>query len=183
METKFILHGGFAKGSEQANDSFFSEVLKSAPKETKILLVYFAKEPDSIEKSKEEDLKQFNRNKGNRNLSFIVANTNSFPDQIRSSNVVYLHGGHSGKLLDTLKDYSNLKELLDGKIVAGDSAGANVLTSAFYSQKIGVSEGLGLIPIKIISHYLEENKHRLDHIKPELETLFLSEYEFKVLVL
>ena len=83
-------------------------------------------------------------------------------------------------LLDALKKYQNLKQLFDGKIVAGDSAGANVLCSVFYSMKIGVSEGFGLIPIKIISHYLEENKDKLKDIKPELETLFLPEYRFKV---
>lgn len=180
MKTKFILHGGFAKGEKQENDDFFKEVLSSAPKETRVLLVYFAKEPDRIAKNQEEDIQQFNKNKGDKILIFETATGDLFPEQTKKADIVYLHGGNSGLLLEALNEYPNLKELFDGKIIAGDSAGANVVCSAFYSMKIGVSEGFSLIPIKIISHYLEENKDKLKNIKPELETLFLPEYQFKV---
>ena len=92
-----------------------------------------------------------------------------------------LHGGHSGLLLEALKEYPNLKQASRGKIIAGDSAGANVLAEVFYSKTIGISEGLGLIPIKLISHYVEENKDKLNQIKPDLETVFLPEYQTKVI--
>ena len=180
MKTKFILHGGFIPGGKQENDDFFQEILKDAPEKAKILLVYFAKESDRVAKNKEEDIGQFNKNKGNKFLSFEVATEELFPEQVKKADVIYLHGGHSGKLLEALKNFSNLKQLFAGKIIAGDSAGANVLVSAFYSQKIGASEGLGLIPIKIICHYLAENKEKLNKIKPNLETLFLLEYQVRV---
>ena len=181
MKTKFILHGGFAKGKKQENTLFFKEVLSNTPDKARVLLVYFAKEPDRIDKNQEEDVEQFNKNKGDKTLFFEVAKIDLFPEQVKQSDIIYLHGGHSGMLLDALKKYSNLKELFDGKIIAGDSAGASVVCSVFYSMKIGVSEGLGLLPIKIISHYLEEIKDKLKDIKPELETLFLPEYQFKVI--
>ena len=95
--------------------------------------------------------------------------------------MIYLHGGHSGLLLEALKEYPNLKEAFMGKIIAGDSAGANVWAEVFYSKIIGVSEGLGLIPIKLISHYVEENKDKLSQIKQNLETVFLPEYKTKVI--
>ncbi|OGZ01858.1 MAG: hypothetical protein A3A43_03345 [Candidatus Liptonbacteria bacterium RIFCSPLOWO2_01_FULL_56_20] len=180
MKTKFILHGGFTTGEKQENNPFFQEILSSAPSETKVLLVYFAKEPDRIAKNREEDIEQFNRDKGDKILSFEVATEDLFPEQVKKADVIYLHGGHSGKLLDALKKFPNLGQLFGGKIIAGDSAGANVLTAAFYSQKIGVSEGFGLVPIKIISHYREENKDKLNEVRPELDTLFLPEYHFKV---
>lgn len=181
MKTKFILHGGFAKGEKQENALFFKEILNSAPDEAKVLLVYFAKDSDRIIKNQEEDIEQFNKNKGDKTLSFEVARVDLFPEQVKQSDIIYLHGGHSGMLLDALKKYPNLKELFDGKIIAGDSAGANVVCSVFYSMKIGVSEGFGLLPIKIFSHYLEESKDKLKDIKPELETLRLPEYQFRVI--
>ena len=180
IKTKFILHGGFDKGAEQANDAFFAEMLKDTPNEVKILLVYFAEEPDRIEERRESDLKQFNKNKGDKILSFKTTGEENFPEQVRGADVVYLHGGRSGRLLEALKKYPNIKELFEGKIVAGDSAGANVLAGAFYSRRAGAFEGLGLIPIKIISHYREENKDKINHLRPELETIHLKEYEFKV---
>jgi hypothetical protein len=180
MKTKFILHGGFAKGAEQANDAFFREMLKGAPDEVKILLVYFAEDPTRIKERRESDLEQFNKNKGGKVLSFETATEKGFPEQARRADVIYLHGGHSGRLLEALKRYPNIKELFEGKTVGGDSAGANVVTCAFYSDKAGPLEGLRLVPIKIISHYKEENKDKINHLRPDLETLHLSEYQFKV---
>lgn len=179
MNTKYVLHGGFTPGQNK-DDYFYQEILKDAPQEPKILLVYFAKEEDRVALNRDEDVGQFNKNRGGRVLKFETANKESFIKQILNSDVVYLHGGHSGKLLEALKEYPKLKKSFEGKIVAGDSAGANVLAEAFYSKSIGVSDGLGIIPIKLISHYLVENKDKLNHIKQNLETVFLPEYETKV---
>lgn len=182
MKTKFILHGGFPQGAKQENDAFFQEVLKTAPQESKILLVYFAKESDRIEKNREEDIEQFNKNKGDKILTFDVATEAQFEEQIQNADVIYLHGGHTGKLLETLKKFPSFKTLISGKIVAGDSAGTNVLCSVFYSLRMAVvGEGLGIIPIKVLSHYGEINKDKFDGIRPDLETLHLPEYQFKVL--
>ena len=180
MKTKYVLHGGFTPGAKQENDPFFQEILKDAPSSVKILLVYFAKEANRVEDNKNEDIKQFNKNKGDRTLFFEVATEESFIEQVRNADVVYLHGGATLKLLDTLKQFSDLASLFTGKTIAGDSAGANVLCAEFYSLKNGPGEGFGLLLFKIICHYTEENKYKLDDIKPALETFFLKEYEFKV---
>jgi peptidase E len=183
METKFILHGGYAKGVKQEDDLFFSEVLSTAPREAKILLVYFAEDNERVAERTKDDIEQFEKNKGDRSLSFETATEELFPEQANTADVIYLHGGHSKKLLDALEQFPGLKKAFAGKIVAGDSAGANVLAAAFYSKSIGVQEGLGIIPIKIISHYLEENKNKLADIKPDLETLFLPEFELKTFII
>ena len=183
MQTKFILHGGYAKGVKQENDIFFSEILSSAPKEAKILLVYFAESDERVAGRTQDDHEQFEKNKGGRILSYEVASEQLFAEQAKTADIIYLHGGHTGRLLDALKKISNLKELFDGKIIAGDSAGANVLTTIFYSKTIGTSEGLGFIPIKIICHYLEEDKEKLEHMRSDLEILFLSEYEIRTFLI
>ncbi len=180
MRTKFILHGGFTPGEKQENDAFLKEILSTAPKEAKILLVYFAKEVDRVPKNRDEDIEQFNKNKRDKTLLFETASEELFSEQVQKSDIIYLHGGHSDKLLKTLKKFLNLRQLFKGKIIAGDSAGANVLVSVFYSKSMGVSEGFGLIPIKIICHYSEDNKDKLNDIKPDMEILFLPEYQFKV---
>jgi len=181
IKTKFILHGGFERGAPQENDAFFREILKTAPDNAKVLLVYFSgKNVEGVAKDVTGDMDQFNKNKGNKSLSFEVAEKDSFPEQIKKTDVIYFHGGHSGKVLENVKQYPNLKELFEGKIVAGDSAGANVFTCAFYSEKAGALEGLGIIPIKLLSHYQEENKDKINHLRPDLETIHLKEYEFKV---
>jgi hypothetical protein len=181
MKTKFILHGGFIPGEKQENDGFTKEILKDTPEKVRILLVYFAKELHRIPDNKAEDITQFNKHKGNKEFIFEVATEELFEGQTQEADIVYLHGGASAKILEVLKKFSNLPRLLQGKIVASDSAGVNVLSKAFHSVTNGqVSEGLGILPFKVICHYKEEYKDKLADIYPELETVFLPELEFKV---
>ena len=128
MKTTFILHGGFALNTIPENDAFYVEVLKHTDISVKILLVYFAKEEDRILKNKAEDITQFEKNKGGKELSFEVASEKDFPEQVRWADVVYLHGGRTTKILPVLAKFPSLKEIFEGKIVVGDSAGANVLS-------------------------------------------------------
>ncbi len=184
MKTKYILHGGFTPKTAQEDDAFFKEMLKDAPQNPKILLVYFAKEKDRIAKNREEEIAQFEKNKGDKILSFETANEKEFPDQVVRSDVIYLHSGRSVKILETLSKFQGLGKLFEGKTLAGDSAGANVLSVCFYSRASDeIFEGLGILPIKLIPHYSEDQNKKLQELKkrhPEAETVILSEYQTKI---
>lgn len=181
MDTRFILHGGYAGRVNSENDKFFREILKGAPQNTKILLVYFAKEKDEYRRAREEDIAQFERNKGGRSVSFDIASAKIFLRQIKQSDVIYLHGGNTLKLFETLKKYPNLRNVVDGKTIAGESAGVYVLSSCFYSKTNGgIFEGLGFVPVKTICHYVGKNKEKLRECSEGLETLLLADHQYKV---
>ena len=61
-------------------------------------------------------------------LHFEVAQKEKFVEQLKWADVVYLCGSSGGgateRLLGVLKQFDNLKHIFDGKIVAGESAGA-----------------------------------------------------------
>ena len=179
--TKFILHGGFnSEKSDEDNSPFYIEILKSAPQNASILLVPFAKDADRILPATVKVSKEFENAKSQKNLAIEVATESTLIEQIHSSNVIYFHGGVSLKLLDALKKYPDLDESLRGKIVAGESAGANVWGKYFYSPKSDtVSEGLGILPIKICPHYKQEYERKLDDVGIDVEELLLPEYQFK----
>lgn len=182
VHTKFILHGGF--NPEQLNEdnyAFYEEILRDASDDAKILLVPFAKDTDRISVAIAKVSKRFEEVRGTKNISISVATEEGFINQIKNSDIVYFHGGVSLKLLNTLKQYPDIKTFLQGKVVAGESAGANVLCKLFYSPRAeGVFEGLGLLPIKIIPHYKDGDVVKLDGTDPALEVLLLPEYQFKV---
>jgi peptidase E len=182
MKTKFILHGGFNPGqTNEDSTAFYKEILKDAPEGASILLVPFAKDADRIPSATQKVTAELNSNKWQKNIKIEVADEGDFIQQLKSANVVYFHGGASIKLLEALKRYRGLKESLEGKIIAGESAGANVWSKFFYSPKADtVSEGLGILPIKIIPHYKKEYEGKLDKVGPDLELLLLPEYEYKV---
>ncbi len=182
MITKFILHGGFTPGNtNEDNSDFYREILKKVPEEAEILIVPFAKEVGRVVASTQKVMQEFNRYKWQREIYCNVAQEGFFIEQLHLADVIYFQGGKTLKLLEVLQRFPNLKEMVKGKIVAGESAGANVFTSAFYSPSASNSfEGLGFLPIKLIPHYSIEYKGKLDNFRPELETLCLREYQYKV---
>lgn len=182
MKIKFILHGGFDKSKiDEDNSAFYSEVLKDAPENARVLLVPFAKDTERIPVAAERVSAEFNKYKWQKDITINIATEKNLIEEINSADIVDFQGGVSLKLLEALRNYPNLKESLGGKIVAGESAGANVLCEFFYSPRSDtVSEGLGMVPVKIVPHYKEEYKNKLDEVGPDLETVLLPEYEYRV---
>ncbi len=182
MGTKFILHGGFTPGkTDEDNSAFYKEILKDAPEEARILLVPFAKDTDRVLGAVTKVSSELHNSKWQKSISIEVANEQDFIQQLQTADVVYFHGGTSIKLFDALQHYSGLKDALTDKTVAGESAGANVTCSFFYSPRSDVvSPGLGMLPVKIIPHYISEYEDKLSKVGTDLETVHLPEYAYKV---
>ncbi|MES2931620.1 MAG: hypothetical protein V4682_02890 [Patescibacteria group bacterium] len=70
----------------------------------------------------------------------------------------------SPALLDALKECRGWEEELQGKTVAGTSAGVCFLSRYYYSlSNLEVREGLGLLPVKALVHY------RSDYNAPNID--------------
>lgn len=176
--TKFVLHGGFNKERGFIEDSFFQEMLKDAPAASNVLLVYFAEREEMLELRIAQAKEQFNRNKGSRDLEVRIASEDAFLGDCAWADVIFLAGGRTTKLMEALAKYQDLGQVFSGKIIGGDSAGANALGHLFYSKSSKeIGEGLKIIPLKVVVHYSEGSPNPLADVQPELETLFLQEYE------
>lgn len=183
MKTKYLLHGGDARLVNSANDLFFKEILKETSDTPRILLVHFASPPDRADLHIEQDTHQFLKNKEDRELIFLEATINEFLEQIAQADVVYLSGGTTLNILDTLRKFPNLANLFEGKTVAGESAGANALSTYCYSKSGGgVMNGLGILPVFMYPHYEKGDEEGLDlsSIPDTIERLFLGSFQFKV---
>jgi peptidase E len=181
MKTKFILHGGFNKEKGYIQDEFFQNVLQETPVDVKIFLVFFAELEKYLQLRIEQCKEQFNKNKGLKNLEFKLASEENFLEGCAWADVIFLSGGSTINSIESLKKFQNLREVFKGKTIAGDSAGVNVLAQFSYSRKTKVTnEGIGVLPFKIVVHYTDDMGNPLEQTKPELETIFLREYETKV---
>ena len=182
MQTKFILYGGFdPQEASPDNLEFSKEVLREAPENANVLIVPFAKETDRILPTRERVSAELNAAKWQRHIRIEGATEKDFMQQINAADVIYFQGGSSSKLLNVLKKYPDLEQSLKGKIIGGDSGGGNVLCKFFYSSKTDtINEGLGILPLKMIPHFKEEYRNKLDSVSPELESVLLSEYTYKV---
>ena len=91
-----------------------------------------------------------------KRFTVVAATPLSIEDDVRRADIVYIHGGNG----DTLQSYFNhfttdqLKDMFDGVVCSGHSAGANFWADCYYSNdNQAICEGMGILPIKTFSHY------------------------------
>jgi peptidase E len=176
--TKFVLHGGFNKERGFIEDAFFQEMLKDTPVNVKVLFVYFAEGEEMLQLRIAQAKEQFQKNKGVKSLDIKIASEDTFLEDCAWADIIFLAGGRTTRLMDALKKYPNLGQVFSGKVVGGDSAGVNALGHFFYSKSSKeIGQGLKLIPFKVVVHYSDGAPNPLEAVQPEMETLFLREYE------
>lgn len=124
-----------------------------------------------------------------------LADENVFTEQVKNSDVIFLRGGHTSPLMNLLTRNTNWLQELDGKVLAGTSAGAEAISKYYFVTKTNRNgEGLGLLPIKFIPHwksiYFDNEPQNIDwnkiysdfkNYKEDLELIVLEEGEYKVI--
>ena len=192
--TKFILHGGYTSTKNELNRTFYEEIARDVPEGGAILLCYFATQDEDNSTRFKEDSERILKQSHGKNFTFLFAHEEDFIEQLKKSNALYMRGGSTPALIRALEKYSDLRKCLDGKTVAGSSAGAYAIGrfSPFHDDEPGgeVREGLGLLPLRVVTHYespdLPPNPKALASLKSmvqDLELVLLKDCEWKVFIL
>jgi peptidase E len=185
--TKCILHGGFERRDNELNNSFYRELVKDLPDHATLLMVYFASEYEGIREVFTEQTSRIHEITG-KDMQFVLATEEDFLNQVEAADAIHFRGGHTPKLLATLKQYPELASELVGKTVSGSSAGAYALAQygPGHSEK-GIREGLGLVPVRVVCHYESiemppnpDSLNELIQMAPELELVQLRDCEWRV---
>jgi len=192
---KYILVGGYVHKAPDEGKAFCEELIKGINrKPVKILDCMFARKKEDWQESIHKD--NVFLSKFIKDFELELANPDNFKEQVKDSDVIYLRGGYTSPLMEALsKDKSWIKEL-DGKVLAGTSAGADAITKYYSVLKTHrVGDGLGLLPIKFIPHWMsdysdeevnnidwESEFEKLKNYKEDLPIYTLKEGEFKVFV-
>jgi peptidase E len=178
---KIILHGGYSNRNVSDNGSFYKESVKEIEKrDIKVLLVLFAKREEKQDELFNQVSDNFKKIK-DKNFQFIKASQDNFIEQVKESDIVYLSGGQTMKLINILKKYPDFISSLKDKVIVGDSAGTYALSTHFYSKtEGGLFEGLGIAPSNVICHYEGVNENKIEELNNDLDNLLLKDYEYKV---
>lgn len=186
---KYIFHGGGSTKGEIGNQTFFRELVKDVPENGTVLLVYFASREDDYTERMMYDTEKCNESTSKK-LNIVVANKANFIQQVLSADAIYLRGGSTEKLINTLKEYPDFTNSLQNKniTVAGSSAGAYALSTLYSSHYEDIAaEGLGIVPVRVVTHYLsekmpprEEAIKILKKTKQELPLVTLEETEWEI---
>ena len=184
--TKYFLHGGYEDRDNEENTRFFKNLVGKLAQNATVLLVLFARpESDWSEKS-EKLIRMFSKVSGDKNMQFVIANaeTDEFLKQLKKADLVYLRGGNTQMLREALEQVGDLRRLFEGKIIAGSSAGAYLLSKYYYTRSLGeFVEGFGLVPVKVMCHFVPEMEAKVEEFKDfeeDLPVVMLKDYAFEV---
>jgi peptidase E len=182
---KFVLHGGDTSENNNDNNSFFREMTVSRKKNINILLNYFSRKAEDVERCFNQDTKRFKKVSFVKDLEFKIADPKKLAEQLNWADVMYMRGGWTELLIKKLAKTKDLEKLMEGKVIGGSSAGVYCLAKYYYgndSKKIG--KGLGILKLKTYCHY--ENKdakivEQLTSYKEDLPLLALPNYKWVVM--
>lgn len=186
---KYIFHGGGSAKNVTSNNTFFHELVKDAPENGIVLLVYFASREDDYSDRIAYDTEKY-KAATNKKLTVMIAHKDDFIKQALEADVIYLRGGSTEKLITTPKEYPELEKVLVNKpkTIAGSSAGAYALSTYFSSHYEDIAaSGLGIVPVRVITHYESEKMspragaiEALRNTARELPLITLRETEWEV---
>ena len=194
--TKYILVGGYLHKAKDGGRAFCEELVKdfNLDRPIRILNCLFARPENFWDDKIKENEKFFS--KYINSFELILADPLRFTEQVKYSDVVYIQGGYTDPLMKKLLENSEWIKYIDGKTIAGASAGGDAIAkyySVFKTKRVG--NGLGLLPIKFIPHWKSDYSdeevfdidwdsefNKLKEYKEDLQIYTLAEGEFKVIV-
>lgn len=152
MKTTFILAGGNDRKSPDYGHRLSEEIAKHVTN-PKILSCFYSW-PEETWEQKAEDWKGWFSNNFTQPFTYDYTRASSLLEQMDAADVIYFHGGDTNLLFEHLPPAEELKKHFQGKITVGSSAGANMLSTYFWSSKRAVfGEGLGILDINVMVHY------------------------------
>ncbi|OGG47405.1 hypothetical protein A3D66_00135 [Candidatus Kaiserbacteria bacterium RIFCSPHIGHO2_02_FULL_50_9] len=192
MATKYILVGGYPTKTPDGGKAFAEELVKGFDEPVKILDCIFARPKDNWDKAYNEYREFFKAHLPGKKKEIILADPDTFAKQVTWADAIYLRGGETELLIAALNKNEEWRQKLDGKTLAGSSAGADAIAKYYYGlDSLQVHEGLGLLPVKVLVHYRSDynapnvdwNKaySELNNYQEDLPLIALKEGEFKVI--
>lgn len=190
--TRLILVGGYPHKAPDGGKAFCEEVVKGVEGPIRLLDCLFARPKDNWEKAYAQDKEFFTTHLPGRQLVIELAQIETFAEQVREADAVYIRGGTTRTLIEILNSIPNWKDGLEGKTLAGSSAGADAIAKYYYNlDTLELETGLGFIEAKMIPHWnsdynapninWEQAKQALENFHEPLPVYTLAEGEFVVL--
>jgi peptidase E len=152
--TKYILNSGGYRNNPELAKKFFAEIVIDLGNNPRFLIVSFAQAREDWETRFIEDIDNcFKRFLGGIDPTFELALPQTFEEQIKRCDVVYMHGGDDTLLQHWLKQF-DLTKIWKDKVVATSSASSDALSTYFWTCDWRKNmDGLGILPIKFLPHY------------------------------
>jgi peptidase E len=188
--TKYILHGGFSRVDNKLNAEYYQEITKDLSAGAKVLVILFSREEEEYDDLFKQEKGKILKSADNKQLEVQLASEDNFIEQVENADALVIRGGGTQKLISTLKKYPGFSNVIKGKVVAGSSAGAYILSTYYHSASADkIDEGLGILPLRVICHFqsdqfnvTEKAIEAINKYPEGLELVVLKDYQWRVFI-
>lgn len=186
---KIIVVGGYPHKAKDGGKAFYKSLVADFSEPVKVLMCFFARPKDNWQDAFLQDKNYFATNLPNVKVEIKLATHENFIEELKWCNSIYFRGGDID-LVPLMSEYSDWQNYLDGKIVAGSSMGAYMLSKYYFDISSNtIKNGTGTTNTKVIVHWKsqlpeyvntkwEEGLKELTEYKENLPIYKLAEGEF-----
>jgi len=155
--TKYILNSGGIGNAADKGRRFFREIVGDLGEKPKVLFCFFAMPREDWESKYAQYVAGFSAHMiQGIQPQCTMAMPDSFEQQVRDCDALYIHGGDDHLLRYWLSQY-DLPKIWEGKVVAANSASSHALAKHFWTcDWRQCMDGFGILPIKFLAHYQSE---------------------------
>lgn len=152
--TKYILNSGGLRNNPEGHKKYLAEIVKDLGNNPKILLCFWAQKREDWEMAFAEKSESLNTLMPDGvKANFSMAIPSEFAGQVENNDAIVIYGGDDVLIKYWLSQF-DLEKIFEGKVIAGSSAGADVLVKYFWAcDWRQCMDGLGIINIKFVAHY------------------------------
>lgn len=162
--------GGRPWFGQDGGKKFTDVLFRYYPKEVKLAFCIFAQPESNWEETRKWNTDMFDKFKGGRKISYQTMTPENFAEVSAWADIIYMPGGDTTVLWQKLQPCGDLAKLWEGKVIAGSSAGMNVLCEGYITlthKQFG--RGLGWVPVTAIPHWRSDYEGYTDPDWDEFE--------------
>ncbi|MES2970720.1 MAG: hypothetical protein V4702_00145 [Patescibacteria group bacterium] len=155
MSTKYILHGGAIRASQDKGKAYFEEIVKNLGDNPRLLLCFFAQPEEEWGAKYQEWKERITAALASIKPQFEMADRITYRQQAERNDVLFIFGGDDDLLLDVAKKTEGfIASLANLRVVTGSSAGAILLSDYSWCCDLRkVTRGLGIVPANVLVHF------------------------------
>lgn len=153
--TKYVLNSGGLRHHPDLKKQFHQELVKDLGSQPRFILCNFAQGREYWEGKFQGYSDAITEDMPEGVIpTYELALPALFAEQCKGADVIYFHGGDDHLLQYWMKQF-DLSVLFRDKVVASSSASSNMLATRYWTcDWRQCADGLGVVPIKFIPHYL-----------------------------
>jgi len=151
---RLVLMGGSPWKSDDMGRGLVESLIQHYPIEARVAFCIFAQPESDWRATEQVNRELIQKFAGNTKISFQTMTEDNFSEVSEWADIINLPGGNPFTLKEKLDLCGDVSSLWDGKVIAGSSAGADVLCEKYmFLQEKRIGEGFGWIKASCLPHW------------------------------